>query len=209
MSTSFGNNKIELPKLDWAYDALEPHISGKINEIHHSKHHQTYVNGYNTVIQDLIQAEIAGDLKKEIEIQQNIKFHAGGHTNHVLFWKSLAPVSQGGGKHPDSKSGLGAQIIKQYGSVDNLILLVNKKLAGIQGSGWAFLVKNKLNGGNLDVVTTYNQDTVTGDLIPLLAIDAWEHAYYLQYQNVKLDYFKAIWNVINWKEAAERYETKL
>lgn len=206
-SSVFGDNKIELPKLDWAYDALEPFISAKINEVHHKKHHQAYVNGYNTAIEQLKDAEEKGDVKKIIEIQQNIKFHGGGHTNHVLFWKNLIPNSQGGGNHPAPDSKLGKKINEQYGSIDNLIDITNSKLASIQGSGWAFIVKNNQNGGNLDVVTTFNQDTVTGSLIPLIAIDAWEHAYYLQYQNVKTDYFKAIWNVINWDEASKRYES--
>lgn len=206
LSSNMSTTKIELPKLDWAYDALEPHISGKINEIHHSKHHQAYVTGYNSAIDALLAAESQGDVKGAIGIQQNIKFHGGGHTNHVLFWKTLAPPSQGGGKQPASSSPLGLQIAKQYGSVDKLIAIVNAKLASIQGSGWAFLVLNKQNGGALDVITTLNQDTVLDPLVPLLAIDAWEHAYYLQYQNVKADYFKAIWNVINWPEAEKRYE---
>ncbi|ODV81301.1 manganese-superoxide dismutase [Suhomyces tanzawaensis NRRL Y-17324] len=196
---------IELPKLDWAYDALEPHISGEINRIHHSKHHQVYVNGFNAAITALSAAEAKGDVKGAVAIQQNIKFHGGGHTNHSLFWKTLAPVSQGGGVHPSEDSPLGKQIVKQYGSVAKLIELTNAKLAGIQGSGWAFIVKNKENGGTLDVVTTFNQDTVLEPYVPLIAIDAWEHAYYLQYQNVKADYFKAIWNVISWKEAEKRF----
>ena len=97
-------------------------------------------------------------------------------------------------------------IDEQFGSLDELIKLTNTKLAGVQGSGWAFIVKNLSNGGKLDVVQTYNQDTVTGPLVPLVAIDAWEHAYYLQYQNKKADYFKAIWNVVNWKEASRRFD---
>lgn len=102
---------------------------------------------------------------------------------------------------------MGKQIVKQYGSVDKLIELTNAKLAGIQGSGWAFIVKNKSNGNTVEVITTANQDTVTDpNLTPLIAIDAWEHAYYLQYQNVKADYFKNLWNVINWKEAERRFE---
>ncbi|ABN68734.1 manganese-superoxide dismutase [Scheffersomyces stipitis CBS 6054] len=206
MSSGENRTKIELPKLDWAYDALEPHISGKINEIHHKKHHQTYVNGYNAAIESLFAAEAKGDVKAAIAIQQNIKFHGGGHTNHVLFWKTLAPPSQGGGKIPSPDSPLGKQIKEQYGSVENLISITNAKLAGIQGSGWAFLAKNTQNGNTLDVVTTFNQDTLLDPLVPLLAIDAWEHAYYLQYQNVKADYFKAIWNVINWAEAERRFQ---
>ena len=102
---------------------------------------------------------------------------------------------------------MGKQIAQQFGSVDKLIEITNAKLAGIQGSGWAFIVKNKENGGQIEVITTANQDTVTDpSLIPLVAIDAWEHAYYLQYKNVKADYFKALWNVVNWKEAERRFE---
>ncbi|CUM63370.1 uncharacterized protein PRCAT00000943001 [Priceomyces carsonii] len=197
--------KVSLPDLDWDFDALEPYISAEINELHYTKHHQTYVNGYNTAIEQAAEAKAKGEVKKTIELQQNIKFHGGGYTNHCLFWKNLAPQKQGGGEPPSSDSELAQKIKEQYGSLDNLKAITNSKLAGVQGSGWAFIVKNKENGGELDVVQTYNQDTVTGPLVPLVAIDAWEHAYYLQYKNVKADYFKAIWNVINWKEAERRF----
>lgn len=197
--------KVSLPDLDWDFGALEPHISGQINELHYTKHHQTYVTGYNTAVEQFAEAKSKGEVKKTIELQKNINFHGGGYTNHCLFWKNLAPEKQGGGEPPASDSEFAKKIVAQYGSLDNLKTVTNNKLAGIQGSGWAFIVKNKENGGELDVVTTYNQDTVTGPLVPLVAIDAWEHAYYLQYQNVKVDYFKAIWNVINWKEAEKRY----
>ncbi|CEP21028.1 SOD3 [Cyberlindnera jadinii] len=193
---------VTLPDLDYAYNALEPYISGQINEIHHKKHHQTYVNGYNAAIAGLTDAEAAGDVLKVIELQQAIKFHGGGYRNHNIFWKSLAPVSQGGGKFPTGP--LADAVEKEYGTFDQLISLTNSKLASIQGSGWAWIVKNKENG-SIEVVTTANQDTVGPELIPLIAIDAWEHAYYLQYQNVKADYFKAIWHVINWAEAEKRY----
>lgn len=197
--------KVSLPDLDWDFGALEPHISGKINELHYLKHHQTYVNGYNQAIEQHAEAKAKGEVKKTIELQKAINFHGGGYTNHCLFWKNLAPEKQGGGAPPSEDSEFAKKIVEQYGSLDQLKALTNAKLAGIQGSGWAFIVKNKENGGQLDVVTTFNQDTVTGPLVPLVAIDAWEHAYYLQYQNVKADYFKAIWNVINWKEAEKRY----
>lgn len=201
--------KVTLPDLDWDFGALEPHISGQINELHYTKHHQTYVNGFNAATEQFeeLKTKLDSDptvAKQLIALQQNIKFHGGGYTNHCLFWKNLAPTSQGGGEPPTGA--LAKQIETQFGSLDNLISLTNSKLAGIQGSGWAFLVKNMENGGQLEVVQTYNQDTVTGPLKPLLAIDAWEHAYYLQYQNKKVDYFKAIWNVINWKEAAKRFD---
>ncbi|AMD20596.1 HDL148Cp [Eremothecium sinecaudum] len=200
--------KVTLPDLDWDYHALEPHISGQINEIHHQKHHQTYATGLNTAIDQFSELSVkvgsdANAARQLHALQQNIKFHSGGFQNHCLFWKNLAPTSQGGGEPPTGA--LATQINSQYGSLDKLVGLTNNKLAGIQGSGWVFLVKNSENG-QLDVVQTANQDTVTGNLIPLLAIDAWEHAYYLQYQNKKVDYFKAIWNVINWKEAARRFE---
>ncbi|EGV66739.1 hypothetical protein CANTEDRAFT_112109 [Yamadazyma tenuis ATCC 10573] len=196
--------KVTLPDLDWDFGALEPHISGQINELHYTKHHQTYVNGYNQAIEQHAEATSKGDVKKTIELLKNINFHGGGYTNHCLFWKNLAPAKNGGGEPPATDSELGKKIAEQYGSVDSLISLTNTKLAGIQGSGWAWIVKNKENGA-IEVTTTYNQDTVTGPLVPLVAIDAWEHAYYLQYQNVKVDYFKAIWNVINWKEAEKRF----
>lgn len=197
--------KVSLPELDWDFGALEPFISAQINELHYTKHHQTYVNGYNQAIEQQVEAKAKGEIKKTIELQKLINFHGGGYINHCLFWKNLAPEKQGGGEPPSTDSKLAQRIQEQYGSLDNLKSITNAKLAGIQGSGWAFIVKNKENGGQLDVVTTANQDTVGGPLVPLVAIDAWEHAYYLQYQNVKVDYFKSIWNVISWSEAEKRY----
>ncbi|CCH43980.1 Superoxide dismutase [Mn], mitochondrial [Wickerhamomyces ciferrii] len=194
--------KATLPDLDYDYGALEPHISGQINELHHKKHHQTYVNGYNTAIEQAAEAAAKDDILKSIELTQHIKFHGGGIRNHNLFWKNLAPTSQGGGELPTGA--LASKINDQYGSIDKLIGLTNTKLAGVQGSGWAFIAKNNENGA-IEVVQTYNQDTLTSKYTPLIAIDAWEHAYYLEYQNVKADYFKAIWNVINWKEAERRF----
>ncbi|GAV47987.1 hypothetical protein ZYGR_0I02830 [Zygosaccharomyces rouxii] len=204
--------KVTLPELDWDFGALEPHISGQINELHYTKHHQTYVNGFNTALDQL--AELTSSIeknpnpktaKKILGVQQNLKFHGGGYTNHCLFWKNLAPASQGGGEPPTGA--LAEQIKQQYGSLEKLQKVTNASLAGVQGSGWSFIVKDLDNGGKLDVVQTYNQDSVTGNHVPLVAIDAWEHAYYLQYQNRKAEYFSAIWNVINWKEAAKRFES--
>lgn len=197
--------KVSLPDLKWDFGDLEPYISGQINELHYTKHHQTYVNGLNQAVEQHAEAEAKGDVKALIELQQNIKFHGGGYTNHNLFWENLAPAKQGGGELPSESAAFSKAVVDQYGSFDNLINLTNAKLAGIQGSGWAFVVKNTENGA-IEVVQRYNQDTVTGSLKPLLAIDAWEHAYYLQYKNVKVDYFKAIWNVINWAEASKRFD---
>lgn len=199
--------KVTLPTLKWKYDALEPYISGKINEIHHLKHHKAYVDGYNATIEKLTAAIFKGDVKQVLELQKAQKFFGGGYVNHCLFFDNLAPKSQGGGQPPSPESELSKKINEQYGSLEKLQSITNAHLASIQGSGWAFIVKNTENGGELDVVTTPNQDTVVAPLVPLVAIDAWEHAYYLQYQNVKVDYFKAIWNVIDWKEAEKRYLT--
>lgn len=171
LSTTARRTKVTLPDLKWDFGALEPYISGQINELHYTKHHQTYVNGFNTAVDqfqelsDLLAKEPSpANARKMIAIQQNIKFHGGGFTNHCLFWENLAPESQGGGEPPTGA--LAKAIDEQFGSLDELIKLTNTKLAGVQGSGWAFIVKNLSNGGKLDVVQTYNQDTVTGPLVP-------------------------------------------
>ncbi|KAH3663590.1 hypothetical protein OGAPHI_004991 [Ogataea philodendri] len=205
MSIGAVRTKVSLPDLKWDFGDLEPFISGQINELHYTKHHQTYVNGFNTAIEQHAEAQAAGDVKKAVELQQHIKFHGGGYLNHNLFWANLAPAKQGGGELPAENTGFHKKVVEQYGSFDKLIALTNTKLAGIQGSGWAFIVKNAENGA-IEVIQTYNQDTATGQFKPLVAIDAWEHAYYLQYKNVKADYFKAIWNVINWAEASKRFD---
>merc|ERR1712169_164296 len=132
-----------------------------------------------------------------------LNFHGGGHLNHSLFWENLAPNGKGGGGAPEGK--LLTAIEEDFGSFDNLKKQANTALAGIQGSGWAWLVKDKTSG-TLGLVTRMGQDPVTGNLEPLMGIDAWEHAYYLQYQNRKAEYFSAIWDVINWGTVAKRFE---
>lgn len=204
MSTVFVRGKATLPKLDYDFGALEPYISGQINEIHYTKHHQTYINSYNAALDQLQHAQKENDVPTQVSLTKVINFHGGGHINHSLFWKNLAPKSDGGGEPPAHNSKLGEAITEYYGSLDKLIEQVNGKLAGIQGSGWAWIVKEKETGA-LDVITKANQDIVDGPHIPIVGIDAWEHAYYLQYKNVKGDYFKAIWNVINWQEAEKRF----
>lgn len=174
-------------------------------ELHHAKHHQTYVNGLNSALDAIAKAQEKGDPSAVAAQAPMINFHGGGHLNHKLFWENLAPASGsgGGGGDPDGK--LKTAIESGFGSVDVMRKQMNAALAGIQGSGWAWLVKDKKTGA-LSVVTRANQDPVTGALEPLLGIDAWEHAYYLQYQNRKAEYFEAIWNVVNWKTVAARFE---
>jgi len=171
-------------------------------ELHHSKHHQTYVTSYNTAIETLEAATSKGDIAAQIAIQPLINFHGGGHINHTLFWENLAPKKSGGGEPP--KGALGKKIDETFGGYEGFKTKFNTALAGIQGSGWAWLVKDNLNGG-IGIKTYANQDPVVGQFTPLLGVDAWEHAYYLDYQNRKAEYFKAIWDVINWQAAEKRF----
>lgn len=172
-------------------------------QLHHSKHHQTYVTGLNSALESIAKAEESKDFAKAASFAPLLNFHGGGHLNHTLFWENLAPASREGGGEPDGA--LKTAIQSDFGSFDAFRKQMNTSLAGIQGSGWAWLVKDR-SSGTLGLVTRANQDPVTGQYEPLLGIDAWEHAYYLQYENRKAEYFEAIWNVINWKTVAQRFE---
>ncbi|KAI0008764.1 iron/manganese superoxide dismutase domain-containing protein [Xylariaceae sp. FL0662B] len=202
-STSFTRGKATLPDLSYDYGALEPYISGQIMELHHKGHHQAYVNGLNSALETIAEAKAKNNEIAAAAVAPLLNFNGGGHTNHTLFWENLAPANRGGGGEPQGT--LLATVDRDFGSFDTLKKQVNAALAGIQGSGWAWLVKDKTTG-KLQVVTRPNQDPVTGNLAPLLGIDAWEHAYYLQYQNRKVEYFNNIWNVINWDTVGRRYE---
>ncbi|KAI1272106.1 iron/manganese superoxide dismutase domain-containing protein [Xylaria sp. FL0933] len=202
-STSFVRGKATLPDLPYDYGALEPYISGKIMELHHKNHHQTYVNGLNSALEQIGEANAAGNQSKAATVAPLLNFHGGGHINHSLFWENLAPANKDGGGEPSGD--LKSAIDRDFGSFQTLQSQMNTALAGIQGSGWAWLVKDKA-AGTLQVVTRANQDPVAGNYVPLMGIDAWEHAYYLQYQNRKAEYFSAIWNVINWKTVAGRLD---
>ncbi|KDN53629.1 putative SOD2-superoxide dismutase precursor, mitochondrial [Tilletiaria anomala UBC 951] len=193
-------SKHTLPDLPYDFGALEPAISAQIMQLHHQKHHNTYVTNLNAAEEAMSDALAKKDVKKAIATQKALNFNGGGHLNHSLFWTNLAPPKQGGGEL--SAGPLQQQIEKDFGSLDGLKSKMNTALAGIQGSGWGWLGYDK-EKGKLDIVTTANQDPLITH-IPLIGIDAWEHAYYLQYQNVKADYFKAIWDVINFKEAEKR-----
>ncbi|KAL9612567.1 MAG: hypothetical protein Q9167_002864 [Letrouitia subvulpina] len=203
-STTFTRNKATLPDLPYDYGALEPAISGQIMELHHSKHHNTYVSSFNAASEKLATAQQLSSpesIAQQIALQPVINFHGGGHINHSLFWENLAPKGKGGGEPPSGQ--LAKKIDEAFGGLENLKKLMNAKLAGIQGSGWAWLVKDT-ETGQIGIKTYANQDPVVGQYKPLLGIDAWEHAYYLQYQNRKAEYFSAIWDVINWKAAEKR-----
>mmetsp|Transcript_8302 Transcript_8302/g.9409 ORF Transcript_8302/g.9409 Transcript_8302/m.9409 type:complete len:151 (-) Transcript_8302:14-466(-) len=141
-----------------------------------------------------------------IKLAPGIRFHGGGHINHTFFWHSLSPKHLGGGEHPSSSSKFGTEIHKAWGSVDKLIVDFNAKTAGIQGSGWGWLVWNSQVKG-LEYVSTKDQDLVTEKpgVVPLLNIDVWEHAYYLDYKNARPNYLSEIWKVVNWAKVEERF----
>jgi len=193
-----------LPDLPYDYAALEPVISGEIMQIHHKKHHQTYVTNLNAALEKYAKAEAKRDVGEMIGLQQAIKFNGGGHVNHSIFWSNLAPPKKGGGETPTGE--LAAKINQSFGSVQDFITKFSDKTVAIQGSGWGWLGYDKAND-KLVITTCANQDPLTTQgLIPLLGIDVWEHAYYLQYKNVRADYVKNIWQAVNWKNVEERFQ---
>lgn len=195
----------KLPDLPYDLNALEPVISAEIMSLHYNKHHAAYVANLNKALEQLADAEQKNDIAAQIGLQSAIKFNGGGHVNHSIFWTNLAPESKGGGKQPEGP--LAEAINKKFGSLDKLIEQLSAKAVAIQGSGWGWLGLNKASG-QLEIATCDNQDPlVTKGLVPLFGIDVWEHAYYLQYKNVRADYVKAIWNIVNWKNVAERFST--
>ncbi|XP_042014611.1 superoxide dismutase [Mn], mitochondrial-like [Salvia splendens] len=205
-AASRGLQTFSLPDLSYDYGELEPAISAEIMQLHHQKHHQTYITNYNKALEQLDAAAAKGDASTVVKLQSAIKFNGGGHVNHSIFWKNLAPVRAGGGEPPHGS--LHKAIDSNFGSFEALIQKMNAEGAAVQGSGWVWLGLDK-EFKRLVVETTGNQDplvTKGASLVPLLGIDVWEHAYYLQYKNVRPDYLKNIWNVINWKYASEVFD---
>lgn len=172
-------------------------------ELHHSKHHQTYITNLNAALKSQVQALRNNDIPTQIANQQAITFNGGGHINHSLFWANLASPSSAAAK-PTSAPKLSAAITSQWGSIDALKTAFNKKLLSIQGSGWGWLVKDN-ETGRVAIVLTKDQDPVPATTTPVFGVDMWEHAYYLQYLNGKAAYVENIWMVINWKTAEERF----
>ena len=192
--------KYTLPELPYDYSALEPHISATIMELHHSKHHQTYVNGANTTLDLLAEAREKGDFANINRLQKDLAFNLGGHTNHSIFWTNLSP---NGGDKPTGD--LEAAIDDQFGSFDAFRGQFTAAALGVQGSGWAGLFWDSI-GENLLIQQFFDQQgQIVAGTVPLLLLDVWEHAYYLDYKNVRADYVKAFWNIANWADAQERF----
>ncbi|KAK6508867.1 Superoxide dismutase [Mn], mitochondrial [Arthrobotrys musiformis] len=180
-----------LPPLPYAYDALEPYISAQIMELHHSKHHATYIANLNNALTS----------PKTAKTDSLIHFNGGGHINHSIFWNNLTPASSEDAKQSAAPSLIQATE-KEFGSFADFKTKFNAALLGIQGSGWGWLI---LNGGKLEIVTTKDQDTVPDGTTAIFGVDMWEHAYYLQYLNGKAAYVENIWNIINWRYAESRF----
>ena len=192
--------KYELPQLPYDFAALEPVISGQIMELHYTKHHQGYVNNLNAALEKYHDAESKGDIGAMIALQSALKFNGGGHLNHSIFWTNLAP----GGKAL-GKGDLAQAITARFGSVEKLIETLSGMAVAVQGSGWGWLGYDKLKS-ELVVAACSNQDPLsTLGYVPLLGIDVWEHAYYLQYKNVRAEYVKNIWKIVDWSNVEERF----
>ena len=191
-----------LPELPYDYSALEPHISGQIMELHHDKHHQAYVTGANSALGQLAEARQTGQLGTVNLLEKNLAFNLAGHVNHTVFWPNMSPD---GGDKPDGE--LAAAIDEQFGSFDAFRAHFTAAALGIQGSGWAILAWDSL-GQQLIIEQLYDhQGNLAAGSVPLLMLDMWEHAFYLQYRNVKADYVQAWWNVASWADVTRRFTT--
>ena len=190
-----------LPELRYDYSALEPHISARIMELHHDKHHAAYVKGANTALDRLAEARDKGKFEDIGALEKALAFHLSGHILHSAFWQNMAPKA-GGKPHGE----LAAAITEEFGSFDVLKKQMNAVAGSIMGSGWAALVWEPV-GKKLLVTQIYDhQSNLAQAGTPLLVLDAWEHAFYLQYENRKDEFFEAVWNVWNWADVAERFE---
>ncbi len=201
-----------LPNLDYSPDALEPHFDARTMEIHHGKHHQAYVNNLNAALEGSELASMDVDsLVKDLSVvpegvRQAVRNNGGGHSNHTFFWKCLSP--QGGGLPQGS---LAEAITSAFGNLDSMKEAFGKAALTRFGSGWAWLIKS--GDGTLSVTSTPNQDSpimegVADELgTPIIGLDVWEHAYYLNYQNRRPDYVSAFWNLVNWEKALEIFES--
>ncbi|QIM18441.1 superoxide dismutase [Leucobacter coleopterorum] len=190
-----------LPELPYDYAALEPHISGKIMQLHHDKHHQAYVTGANTALEQLSEARDSGNLAAVNKLEKDLAFNVGGHVNHTIFWNNLSPE---GGERPEGE--LAAAIDEYFGGFEKFQAHFTATAMGVQGSGWAVLAWDAL-GQRANVVQLFDQQgNLPAGTVPLLMLDVWEHAYYLDYLNVRADYVKAFWNIANWQDVAKRFE---
>ncbi|XP_050095582.1 superoxide dismutase [Mn], mitochondrial [Anopheles aquasalis] len=192
-------SKHTLPDLPYDFGALEPVICREIMELHHQKHHNAYVTNLNAAEEQLKDAVAKNDVSKIIQLGAAIKFNGGGHINHSIFWKNLSP------DRSDPSAELQQALKRDFQSMDNFKKEMKAAAVAVQGSGWAWLGYNKKTK-LLQIAACPNQDPLeaTTGLVPLLGIDVWEHAYYLQYKNLRPNYVDAVFDVVNWKDVSER-----
>lgn len=194
--------RYELPQLGYELDALEPAYSAELLELHHSKHHKAYVDGANQTRSDLAEARKAGDFDKLNQLQKNLAFNVSGHVLHSIFWKNMTP----GGKDVSEIEDLNQEIERVFGDVDALRGQFLAAGTGIQGSGWAALSWDPISGSLMVEQVHDHQGNIGNGTLPLLVMDMWEHAFYLQYRNEKKRWAKAFWGLINWQDVAQRLE---
>jgi Fe-Mn family superoxide dismutase len=193
--------KYTLPQLPYDYAALEPHVSARIMELHHGKHHASYVKNANDVLDQIGESRQKEDWSRLPALERALAFHLSGHILHSIFWGNLTP--RGGGRPGES---LARALERDLGGFDRFQAQMNQAAATIMGSGWAALVWEP-TGGRLLVTQVYDhQSNLVQGGLPILVMDAWEHAFYLQYENRKTDFFAALWNVWNWEDIGRRYE---
>jgi superoxide dismutase, Fe-Mn family len=190
-----------LPDLEYDFGALEPHISGRIMELHHGKHHKAYVDGANKTLQQLQEARQKGNLDSVGVLESALAFNVSGHVLHSIFWRNLTP--KGGGK-PTGE--LAQTIERHFNSFDSFKQQLSKTAATIMGSGWAALMWDSISAQLVITQLHDHQSNTIQGAVPLLVLDAWEHAYYLQYQTEKAKYFEAVWNLWNWQDVANRLD---
>lgn len=196
----------KLPELKYAYAALEPVLSAKQLELHHAKHHQTYVNNLNNIFQQLQAATKDADVKKVNQLTSAFKFNLGGHLNHSYYWDNLADPKNGGGVLPGENSLLRKEITKTWGSMENFMAEFTKRSTAIQGSGWGYLGYD-INNKTLRMFELANQDLPeTSEIYPLLSVDVWEHAYYVDYMNLRAKYLAEIWKIVDWQVVEKRFD---
>jgi len=188
-----------LPDLPYDYGALEPHLSGELLELHHDKHHKAYVDGANATLDKLSKARHNDDFASINQLQKNLAFHVSGHVLHSVFWTNMSPD---GGSRPEG--GLAAAIDEYLGSFDGFQQQLTQAALNVQGSGWGALAWEPM-AQRLVVEQVYDhQGNIGNGTVPLLVLDMWEHAYYLQYRNVKADWVKAFWEIVAWSDVASR-----
>ncbi len=201
LSSAPSGGKHTLPDLPYDYNAIEPVVSAETMTIHHSKHHNTYVTNLNVSLEKLDSAVSAGDVSAIVGLEGALKFNGGGHINHTLFWENLCAKEDS-----ELKDGpLKTAIEEAFGDVDSMKQELSAKSVAVQGSGWGWLGYNAKTG-KIECATRANQDPLeaTTGLVPLMGIDVWEHAYYVDYRNVRPEYVSAIWDVVNWDTVEKR-----